>query len=49
MRFLVVALGVLAVAGDTYCAAFGGAVGGTVLRNGERRFAIRKPTAEGCP
>ena len=35
--------------GDTYCLAFGGAAGGTVLGNTPRRFSIRKPLAEGCP
>jgi hypothetical protein len=35
--------------GDTYCVAFGGAAGGTLIADTERRFAIKQATAEGCP
>ncbi len=35
--------------GDTYCVAFGGAAGGTVLRNSAQRFMVRTPSTEGCP
>src|SRR5262249_19681076 len=35
--------------GDSYCAAFGGAAGGDVTSNTERRFSIVRPTGEGCP
>jgi hypothetical protein len=35
--------------GDAYCVAFGAAAGGQVLADTAVRFAIRRPTAEGCP
>lgn len=35
--------------GDSYCVAFGAAAGGDILANTAARFALRRPTAEGCP
>lgn len=35
--------------GDTYCVAFGGSAGGAILTNTATRFAVKAPTAEGCP
>ncbi len=35
--------------GDAYCVGFGSAAGGRTVANTAHRFAITKPTAEGCP
>lgn len=35
--------------GDSYCVGFGAAAGGRVIANTPRRFAVMRPTAEGCP
>lgn len=35
--------------GDRYCVAFGGAAGGVIEANHAKTFAVRAPTAKGCP
>lgn len=35
--------------GDSYCVGFGSVAGGDILANTAARFAVRRPTAEGCP
>jgi hypothetical protein len=35
--------------GDAYCVAFGGPAGGRIIANTLRRFAVMRPTLEGCP
>jgi hypothetical protein len=35
--------------GGTYCAAFGGAAGGTEVMDDARQWKLTNPGAEGCP
>lgn len=35
--------------GGTYCAAFGGATGGTDVKDTAKLWKMTKPTSQGCP